>query len=66
MSEIIEIGKALFNFHPDENFTSTRQVLEVAYKNIRNRQTYNMIASQYAERMAKYIDKQVDIETTTS
>ncbi len=55
--EMIERGKRIFNFHPDEDFYSVGQVLQTARKNMGIHGSYECGAALYAETLAKYLDE---------
>lgn len=52
-SEIIEIGKRIFNFHPNEPFASVEQILEKS-----DSYSYPISHALYAWHLARFIDKQ--------
>lgn len=56
MSEAIDYGKKIFNFHPDEPFASCQEVLDTARKNMRSIY-YDQGAAIYAEYLAYKIDE---------
>ena len=53
--DLLQAGKAVFNFSPDEDFKSVSQILKVAKDNMRGLD-YHHGASRFADRMAMYID----------
>ena len=55
--ELIEIGKRIFNFSPDEDFSSTAEIIEAAHKSLPY-QNKDHALSVYAEYLAHYCDKE--------
>jgi hypothetical protein len=53
--EIIEFGVRLFNFHPDSEFATIKDLLKTARKNC-SYTKYIQTCSHYTEYLAKYID----------
>jgi uncharacterized protein YaiE (UPF0345 family) len=54
--EIIEYGKAVFNFHPAEKFNTISEMLEVARKSTRHWQIYDSGCAILARKMARELD----------
>lgn len=58
--ELLDIGKKIFMFHPDEPFTSVAELLGTARGAIKMRQHYDHAAVLYAEHLARFADEKAE------
>ncbi len=56
--ELIEYGKKVFNFHPDEKLETATQILDVAKKNMGSHEHYLHGATCFAEALARFADSE--------